>query len=67
MLLAASSFEPAVPATLKPGQTWKGTFSGADAVKKGTLFYVGFGQFGYDPTYNPTLFSFATRNGGHAP
>ena len=58
--LAPLSFDPAVPDTLKPGTTWKGTFSGAEAVKKGTLFYVGFGQFGYDPRYNPLLFSIVT-------
>ena len=56
-----------MPATLKPGETWTGTFSGADAVKKGSLFYVGFGQFGYNPVYNPQLFSIATSKGGHRP
>jgi peptide/nickel transport system permease protein len=64
---AASSFDPPVPQMLKPGETWSGTFSGSDPVKKGALFYVGFGQFGYDPVYNPTLFSITSQKSGHAP
>lgn len=64
--LAALAFDPPFPAAMKPGTTWKGTFSGAETVKKGTLFYVGFGQFGYDPVYNPTLFSVSTSKSGTA-
>jgi peptide/nickel transport system permease protein len=58
--LTAVAFDPPMPAELKPGKTWTGTFGGSDVVKNGTLFYVGFGQFGYNPLYNPTLFSIAT-------
>jgi hypothetical protein len=58
--LAALAFDPPMPALLKAGTTWKGTFSGSGTVKKETLFYVGFGQFGYDPRFDPRLFSITT-------
>ena len=35
-------------------------FSGPDIVKKGTLFYVGFGQFTYDTRFDPRPFSISS-------
>jgi peptide/nickel transport system permease protein len=58
--LPAISFEPSVAATLKPGTTWRGTFAGPDAVRQGTLFYVGFGQFSYDVGFGGRAFSTVT-------
>jgi hypothetical protein len=62
----ATSFAPDVPSTLKPGTTWRGTFSGPDVVKKGTLFYVGFGQFTYDTRFDPRPFSMSSAKSGNA-
>ncbi len=64
--LPATTFAPDVPATLKPGTTWRGTFSGPDVVKKGTLFYVGFGQFTYDTRFDPRPFSMSSAKSGNA-
>lgn len=65
--LPASEFDPPIPATLKPGTTWRGTFGGSDVVRKGTLFYVGFGQFAYDSRFGARPpFSTSTAKGGHA-
>ena len=64
--LPATSFAPEVPATLKPGTAWQGTFSGPDVVKKKTLFYVGFGQFTYDTRFDPRPFSISSAKSGTA-
>jgi hypothetical protein len=58
--LAASTFSPAMPRELKGGAKWVGTFGGSDIVPKGTLFYVGFGQFAYGSSYNMQQFSISS-------
>ena len=36
---------PAIPAALRPGQTWAGVFGGPGSVARGKLIYVTFGRF----------------------
>jgi hypothetical protein len=43
----AKEFEPPMPQSLRPHQTWRGTFAGTGKVPGGALFYVGFGQFSW--------------------
>ena len=42
----ALRFRPPVPFLLRPGERWSGTFSGPDALARGELVHVQFGQFG---------------------
>jgi hypothetical protein len=45
-----------------------GTFAGSDPVARGTLFYVGFGQFTLDNSFNGALpFSMSTAKSATAP
>jgi peptide/nickel transport system permease protein len=53
--LAASEFEPPLPKVLAGHASWRGTFAGSATVKKGTLFYVGFGEFFYVNAPNDPL------------
>jgi hypothetical protein len=53
--LSASQVDPPLPAVLDSRQTWEGTFSGSGVVKKGQLFYTGFGQFFYADSPVQTL------------
>jgi hypothetical protein len=43
--LAASSFTPRRPRSLRPGERWSGTFSGNGALRKGVNISIGFGVF----------------------
>ena len=62
----AEVFDPALPKALAPFSTWKGTFAGSSQVKSKSLFYVGFGQFGYDdPLSHP--FSTSTAKSANSP
>jgi peptide/nickel transport system permease protein len=66
--LPARAFAPALPAVLKPHASWTGTFAGSDPVARGTLFYVGFGQFMLDNSFNGALpFSMSTAKSATAP
>jgi peptide/nickel transport system permease protein len=66
--LPAVAFTPALPATLKPNSTWTGTFAGSDSVARGTLFYVGFGQFQIESSFNGAQpFSTSTAKSATAP
>ena len=66
--LPGTHFTPALPQLLKPRSTWTGTFSGADPVKRGTTFYVGFGQFSYaGSASNQRSFSTSTAKSATAP
>jgi ABC-type dipeptide/oligopeptide/nickel transport system permease subunit len=60
--LAASTYSPAMPQELEGGAKWVGTFSGSDVVAKGTLFYVGFGQFASGSPYNQQQFSISSTD-----
>ncbi len=42
----ATRLEPPVPTLLRPGEAWRGTFSGPDTLAPGVLVHVEFGQFG---------------------
>jgi peptide/nickel transport system permease protein len=44
-VLPATTFRPALPTELRPGETWTGSFAGSSALPQGTLLYVGFGYF----------------------
>ncbi|MBA3843231.1 MAG: ABC transporter permease [Actinobacteria bacterium] len=44
-VLAARSFDPAIPRMLLPHQTWSGSFGSSDAVPKHKAIYVGYGAF----------------------
>ena len=59
----AKQFDPPLPATLKPHETWRGTFAGTGKVKTGSLFYVGFGQF----TLDNRPISFSSEKSATAP
>jgi peptide/nickel transport system permease protein len=66
--LPALAFTPALPAALKPNSTWTGTFAGSDPVARGTLFYVGFGQFMLDGSFGGGQpFSTSTAKSATAP
>jgi hypothetical protein len=66
--LAAKSFTPALPPSLKAHSTWAGTFTGSDPVAHGTEFYVGFGQFLYTGSVNSQRgFSTSTAKSAQAP
>jgi peptide/nickel transport system permease protein len=66
--LAAKQFTPALPQLVKPHSTWTGTFAGSDPVKHGTVFYVGFGQFGYVNSFDGgRSFSTSTAKSATAP
>ncbi len=65
--VAATEFKPALPAVLVPHSTWRGTFTGADPVPGGSLFYVGFGQFAYDNVLSDLPFSTSTAKSATAP
>lgn len=65
--LPALAFSPPFPARLAGGKKWVGTFGGGDAVAKGTLFYVGFGQFNYETTFNERSFSTSSADSATAP
>jgi peptide/nickel transport system permease protein len=66
--LGAKVFTPAFPELLKAHTTWTGTFSGPDPVKRGSEFYVGFGQFTYADSLNfPQAFSTSTAKSATAP
>ena len=43
--LPAGTFQPAVPATLAPGQAWTGTFAGRGTPARGRYVRVTFGYF----------------------
>jgi len=58
----AKQFDPPLPATLKPHETWRGTFAGTGKVKPDSLFYVGFGQF----TLNGRPISFSSEKSATA-
>jgi peptide/nickel transport system permease protein len=66
--LAAKDFTPAFPQLLKAHATWTGTFSGPDTVKRGSDFYVGFGQFAYAESLSfAQPFSTSTAKSATAP
>jgi peptide/nickel transport system permease protein len=66
--LPARAFAPALPAVLKPHATWRGTFAGSDPVARGTLFYIGFGQFQLDSSFNGALpFSMSSAKSADVP
>jgi peptide/nickel transport system permease protein len=65
--LEAKQFTPALPQTFEPNTTWSGTFAGADTVKSGTTFYVGFGQFVYVGVDSQQAFSTSTAKSGTSP
>jgi len=65
--LPATSFRPPLPKELKGGAKWVGTFGGGDPVAKGTLFYVGFGLFDYESTFDPRSFSTSSAKSAAAP
>ena len=65
--LPATSFLPPLPKELKGGAKWVGTFGGGDPVAKGTLFYVGFGLFDYESTFDPRSFSTSSAKSATAP
>jgi hypothetical protein len=44
-LLPALTFRPALPKTLRPGQTWRGAFGGFGVPPDGTYVRVVFGRF----------------------
>jgi hypothetical protein len=53
---------------LKPHATWRGTFAGSDPVARGTLFYIGFGQFQLDSSFNGALpFSMSSAKSADVP
>jgi hypothetical protein len=53
--LAATQFDPPLPAVIGAHAVWKGTFAGNGVVKKGELFFSGFGQFYYADSPVQTL------------
>jgi hypothetical protein len=53
----ALGFQPPVPILLRPGEGWSGTFSGPDALARGVLVRVQFGQFA---TINGARYVFVT-------
>ncbi len=60
--LTATEIEPPLPQILGSQQRWDGTFAGSGVVKKGQLFYVGFGQFFYaDSPVQTQAFSVVSR------
>lgn len=63
----AAAFIPALPKALGPFSTWQGTFAGSTPIEHGALFYVGFGQFGYDDPLNEHTFSTSTAKSANAP
>ena len=65
--LAATNFDPPLPKELKGNSKWVGTFSGNDAVAKGTLFYAGFGRFGYESSFDTRSFSTSSAKSATAP
>jgi peptide/nickel transport system permease protein len=66
--LVAKEFTPELPQIFDPGATWTGTFAGSDPVKRGTTFYVGFGQFTYlGAVDNQQAFSTSTAKSAAAP
>jgi peptide/nickel transport system permease protein len=61
--LSASQVDPPIPEVLEPQQRWEGTFAGSGTVKKGQLFYVGYGQFFYaDSPVQTQAFSVVSRD-----
>lgn len=42
----ATRYRPAIPALLRPGENWSGTFSGPDLLAAGRFVHVEFGDFG---------------------
>jgi hypothetical protein len=65
--LVATEAVPAMPAVLAPRATWTGTFAGSAQVERGTLFYVGFGQFAIDKAADQRSFSTSTAKSATAP
>jgi len=65
--LPATDFAPALPTVLKPHSTWTGTFAGSDPVARGTLFFVGFGQFAIGSSFDQREFSTSTAKSAKAP
>ena len=60
--LGATEFVPPLPKVLAPRATWRGSFAGSGVVKKGTLFYVGIGQFFYvNAPYDPLPISVTSQ------
>src|SRR4051812_38358336 len=60
--LGASELAPALPKVLAPRATWRGSFAGSEVLKKGTLFYVGIGQFFYvNAPYDPLPIALTTQ------
>jgi hypothetical protein len=53
----ATRERPPVPTNLRPGETWKGTFSGPDQIASGVRLRVQFGDFG---TLHADRFRFIT-------
>ena len=51
--LSASSFRPALPATLGAGRRWSGTFGGAGRPLRGSYLRVLFGRFSGNPSPLP--------------
>jgi peptide/nickel transport system permease protein len=64
--LPAREFEPSFPEILKAHAAWRGTFSGNGPIKKGSLFYVGYGQFSYMTPTNPLPISVTSKNSANA-
>jgi peptide/nickel transport system permease protein len=61
--LPASQVDPPLPEILDSQQRWEGTFAGSGVVKKGQLFYVGYGQFFYaDSPVQTQAFSVVSRD-----
>jgi peptide/nickel transport system permease protein len=64
----ALEFVPALSGELKPHATWTGTFGGSDPPTRGTLFYVGFGQFQVFGAFgSPRPFSMSSATSARVP
>jgi peptide/nickel transport system permease protein len=64
--LPAREFEPAFPQILKAHTSWRGTFAGNGPIKKGALFYVGYGQFNYLSPTTPLPISVTSKKSANA-
>jgi hypothetical protein len=53
--LFASRFRPALPVSLRPGERWSGTFSGAGRLPEGDYVRIQLGSFGASGTLRPPI------------
>jgi hypothetical protein len=62
-IASARKSAPALPPTLQPFSTWKGTFTGFEPVAHEALFYIGFGQFNYDSQFSQPFSTSSAKSG----